>query len=676
MNHFADCSASFENSVLRISNDSFERAWDFSQGAPLAVSVFDRKHRQEWVREGECKDSFRRQDLPLTSVPKVTVESAKDDSYGASAEHLLVKASLHYPNAELIYTHRIWPGLPIILSQLHLRKTGPGQEAEAEGFTDRGGVHFRPVDDRLDFFNLAPIHLAYHATAFIGQSDYHDNLVSERAGVTYNKEHLALQGNFLLLCDRGLGGGLLAIKLSPPPAEHLHYPGYDFFVSGRSLAVTGLGITPGELESGDSFSSYPYAIGITEGSREAGIELFYQLDRQRIQPSPGNNFKILSNTWGDGNRTAPVYAHLFSKEIEAGGQLGLTHCQIDAGWHQGDAFSVFVESEKPKSTYEINPAFWEVNLERFPEGFEPIVAKAKAANIRLGFWFAPDRSNDYANWERDREVIIGMWKKYGFDSVKIDGVSILNKRAEANFLSLLQGIYVGSQGKICINFDITGGKSSRLGYFYGSEFTGNLFVENRYICDTTYFTFRTLRNLWQLSRYLPTYRLHMEFTNTKMKNERYAEDDPLVPMRFGTEFSCAVALFSNPLCWMEVANLEGSDRQKLSKLLHAYRPHQEAILCGRVYPLGEEPSGRSWTGFQSVTGFGEGYLIIFRELTARPLGEFILHGVTPGATLKIEKIAGASRFKKLKVDKDSTVRISLPGECSYALLKYSDGHPK
>ena len=72
-------------------------------------------------------------------------------------------------------------------------------------------------------------------------------------------------------------------------------------------------------------------------------------------------------------------------------------------------------------------------------------------------------------------------------------------------------------------------------------------------------------------------------------------------------------------------------------LVRAALTYQAALLAGRVYPIGEEPSGRAWTGFQSVTGPQTGYLIFFRELTDRPQAQFALRGAAPGAKLRLEK---------------------------------------
>lgn len=670
---WSDCYASLDGATLKIGNRGIERAWDLSQGAPAAISLTDRRRQREWIAEAPYRDTFRHPHLPLTGAPRISLEAAPDDYFGISVEYFRIVVSLVYANAELRWQHRIWPELPILVSRFEVRRTKAAPELEPEKFVDKGFLHFHPSPDRLDFFGLAPLHLTYHVTTFSGQSDHHDNLVQERAGFTYPKENLREPGAHWHLCDRVRPGGLLALKLAPCPREQINYPGHDFACTGRTLAVTGTGFSAAELDGGARLSSYASAIGVTDGTVAGGIELFYQLDRQRMPPNPAKSFTILSNTWGDGNGSKKVNEPMFSEEIKAAARLGLTHCQVDAGWQKGQFALLGVEENRPKGPYGIDPDFWTVHQEKFPRGLQPIVELARQHGIRLGFWFNPDHTNDNANWRKDLEVILGMWRQYGFDAVKIDGVSFLTKQGETNFLSLLQELHRQTNGKLCVNLDITGGKSWRPGFFYNTEFTGNLFVENRYAVDQSYYPYRTLRNLWQLCKYIPSYRLQMEFVNTEIKRDNYPADDPLVPAKFGTEYSCAITLFANPLCWLEVAQLAEADKKRLAQLLHVYRPHQEAILRGRVYPIGEEPSGFSWTGLQSVTGKKSGYLMIFREATPRATGNFILRGVKPGATLKLEQLAGAGRFQRLKADKQGAVTIALPRPRAYAFLKYTVG---
>lgn len=674
MDKFADCYVSLEESVLRIGNAGIARTWELKDGSPAVVSIVDSARDRDWVVEAPYRDSFRRCELPLTGPLEVAVTADKDDFCGVSAEHLKVTVTLSYSDATLVWTQRVWPELPIILAQFDIEKHGaPGSSIEPEAFFDSGDMHLRPIDDRLDFFRVKPLHLTYHATTFVAQSDYHDNLVVENSGFTFPKEHVRGRGNFFHLCDRETPGGLLAVKIAPPPDEQLQYRGCDFYFSGKTLSIVGTGVSTEELESGGNFSSYIYGIGVTDGCEQSGVELFYELDKRRIKPNPKKNFSILANSWGDMQQHQELGEELVFAEVRAGAALGLTHVQMDAGWHKGNAMILGVEENRPNSAYSYAEDFWGLHEERFPHGLKPVVDIAEEEGVGLGIWFNPDGTNDCAHWQDDRDVVLGLWKDYGFQNIKIDGVSVYSKTGEANLLAFFKGVHDGSNGQVCLNFDITGGGSWRPGHFYGNEFTGNLFIENRYTTSGTYYPHRTLRNLWHLAKYMPTYRLQMEFLNPRMNTESYAADDPFSPQAFGAEYACAATLFANPLCWMYVSRLAPEDSECLSKLINAYRPHQEAILCGRVRPIGEEPSGRSWTGLQSVTEAGSGYLIVYRECTDRDRGEFVLKGVEQGTVLTLEKIAGTSPDTQLAVDKDCCVQISLPEPRSYALFKYKVG---
>ena len=250
MADYRDCVATYSDGRLRIGNAGIERVWDLSQGAPTALSVRDKARGREWVGDAPFRDAFRRADLPLIQAAEVAFEAAEDDALGASEPHLKATVTLRYPNAELIWTHRVWPELPVVLSGYVIRRLGDVAEAAPEQFSDSGRRHVHPIDDRLDFFGLAPMHLSYRAVAFTARTDYNDNLVREQRGVTYPKAHLRIPAHWLHVSDRAAPGGLLAVKIAPPPDEQLAYPGMDFFCSGRTLATVGSGIIEEELAGG------------------------------------------------------------------------------------------------------------------------------------------------------------------------------------------------------------------------------------------------------------------------------------------------------------------------------------------------------------------------------------------------------------------------------------------
>ncbi|WP_217452105.1 hypothetical protein [Mucilaginibacter humi] len=48
-------------------------------------------------------------------------------------------------------------------------------------------------------------------------------------------------------------------------------------------------------------------------------------------------------------------------------------------------------------------------------------------------------------------------------------------------------------------------------------------------------------------------------------------------------------------------------------MIKKYQQMQSDIHAGQIFPIGDQPSGTSWTGFQSIKN-DEGYLLIIREL--------------------------------------------------------------
>jgi hypothetical protein len=67
-----------------------------------------------------------------------------------------------------------------------------------------------------------------------------------------------------------------------------------------------------------------------------------------------------------------------------------------------------------------------------------------------------------------------------------------------------------------------------------------------------------------------------------------------------------------PLAWMETSALP-DEAFKTKETIEIYKKVQHQFHSGIILPIGDEPSGSSWTGFQSITNDNEGYFIIYRE---------------------------------------------------------------
>ncbi|NBB79030.1 MAG: hypothetical protein GVY36_06220 [Verrucomicrobia bacterium] len=255
--------------------------------------------------------------------------------------------------------------------------------------------------------------------------------------------------------------------------------------------------------------------------------------------------------------------------------------------------------------------FWSVNPERFPNGLTPILDAADEHGIEIGLWYAPDSDDDFANWERDVRTILELHRAYGVRFFKIDGLKVSSVQAYKRAHRLLKAVQEGADEAIIMDLDVTG-MDKRPGYL-GAIPYGPIFVENRYTDRGGYSPHHTLRNLWKLAFWIDPARLRMEFLNNTRRLDRYV-GDPLAPSTYRPDYLFATVMMSNPLGWFEASNLPEDYRQQVQPLAEVWREHRDAIFTSTILPVGEEPSGQSWTGFLAVAGDqSHAYLLCLRE---------------------------------------------------------------
>jgi len=375
--------------------------------------------------------------------------------------------------------------------------------------------------------------------------------------------------------------------------------------------------------------------------------------------------RIYSNTWGDRNQDKAVCHDFMLKEIAMAERLGVQVVQIDDGWQKGHTINSALKKNGVWSGYYAqDPHFWQVNKGKFPQGLLPLVKLAKEKGIEMALWFSPDSSNHFENWEKDLSTLISLWRETGIRRFKLDGVRIVSKMGEQRYVKLLEGLARESGGQICMNQDITA--QIRLGQIYFREY-GNLFVENRYSDFGSYYPHNTLKNLWQLSRWVPSVRLQMECLNRGRNHDKYPKDDPFAPACYSMDYLFALTIPSSPLIWMEMSHLKEEDALALQKIIAAYRPHQQAIIQSLVRPIGDMPSGQSFTGFQ-MEGVGQGYLLLFRENTKAEDYEYCVPSLQ-GSSLSFEILSSNAEAIGIAQQGDR-IALHLPKPRSYVFLQY------
>lgn len=374
-----------------------------------------------------------------------------------------------------------------------------------------------------------------------------------------------------------------------------------------------------------------------------------------------NNCKQLitmSNTWGDRNGRERICEEFIRGEIKAAGEIGVDVMQIDDGWQAGNTIYPIQRDERKNQIF--YDKYWDLNTERFPQGIRPLSDLAAEKGIKLGLWFAPSSHDCFAKIERDKEALRIAYEKEGARFFKLDMYQAGDKAHTDKMLELLEYIYsLGDD--VSVQMDVT--RYERLNYLCGREY-GTIFVENRYTRGPhSYYPHRTLRNLWSISRYLPSSRFQFELLNPDLYCDSYGDSDPFAPSLYGMDYLFASVMLSNPLFWFELQHLGEKRRGELAPLLSVWKAHRDIISDADVKPIGEMPSGRSFTGFYLSAKSGERYLLLFREVTEEDTGIFKI----PCGNAETELLA-TNCDATVKIDGGfATARLSAPR--SYAFIK-------
>ncbi len=332
---------------------------------------------------------------------------------------------------------------------------------------------------------------------------------------------------------------------------------------------------------------------------------------------PNRPLISMSNTWGDRNGFSRVCEAFVMREIDKAAELGLDVVQIDDGWQVGNTADPTILDSKNRRTFD--DGFWQLNTERFPNGIRCLSDYAAKKGVKLGLWFAPDSRDHFSRASRDIAILKNAYDNWGARFFKLDMYWIECDEDRDAFLSLLKAIY-DFGNDVFVQIDVT--TSARINYLCGREY-GTIFVENRYTKMRTFYPNRTLKNLWLLSSYIPASKLQFELVNPGLNADCYDENDDFAPSKYDADYLFASVMLSNPLFWMELQFLSDENTEKLKNIISFWHSYREIFKNSDVSPIGEKPSGRSFTGFRIKNGNDE-YALLFREATGSENGVFVM----------------------------------------------------
>ncbi len=659
-----DCKIELKQDTLTIENSLIKRSWLWNNGNLITCKLEDKGNGLVWRLRNNQPD------LSLPGEEKEGSEaSVRIEEVPASLQytnHLRATVEYKAGNLQVRKILKIYPGCPAIACELYLKGQAsqkwikaldnPADLQNIEKLTQNSQGGNVPVMEQL---MLEGKHWQLEAVEFFDVTDRFNTLVRPVHALSYRD--CLYRGNLLFAENMEKEAGFFMLKEAPTSNVQLYYPGGDYLVSEGTFRMVGLGVDSADIKTDEWTKAYSYVTG-TYRSGEKQKRMALRNYQMRIRPFlEDRDEMVMLNTWGDRGQDTRVNEAFCLKELELAAKLGITHFQIDDGWQAGrSANSAYGGSFK--NIWD-NPDYWTPDPIRFPNGLAPIVKRGKVLGIEVCLWFNPSIQHDYADWQKDADALIALYEKYGIRTFKIDGTFFDNKLAESRLRSLYNRVMEATGWKAVLNLDATAGR--RGGYFFFNEY-GNIFLENRYTDWGNYYPYWSLRNLWMLSRYVAPQSLQIEFLNKWRNKEKYT-GDKFAPSTYSFDYLFAITMAAQPLAWFEAANLP-DEAFPTGEVIKKYKTVQHDFHTGYVFPVGDEPSGKSWCGFQSVKD-KKGYFLLFREFNKEESFDMDTF-FEPGEQVEFTPVLGAGKAFRSMVDKDGRIRFSLSEPNSYVLYSY------
>ena len=662
----ATCYGELRGDTLVIGNALVERRFLWNGGYPMTLSLTD-KRRGRTLRMTAPRPDFV---FGTAGVAATQGTCRTEHVAGTSVRPAYLKTvvACRLGGLEVRREYRIYDDCPVVACDTWLRGSlrPVSQEAVSEA-ADRRNIEserdMRTANGEavLDRVSLAGKHWHLRAVEFRDVTDWNNNLVEEREAISYRRT--GYRGNLLFLRDGATGDGLFLLKEAPSSGSQLAYRGQDFTAEFGDVSVTGPGVEPRDIRPDRWTRIYGSAVGVCCGGELETLMALRSYQKRLRRLLPGRDETVMMNTWGDRSQDARVDERFCLAELERAARLGITHFQIDDGWQTGKSPNSAVAKGSFSDIW-ARGDYWRPDTVKYPRGLAPVVERGRKLGIEVGLWFNPSVQDDFADWRRDAATIVGLYRRYGIRIFKIDGLSIPTRDAEVNLRQLFDEVLARTGDSVTFNLDATAGR--RGGYHLFNEY-GNVFLENRYTDWGNYYPYWTLRNLWQLSRYVPAERLQIEFLNKWRNGANYA-GDPFAPEGYSFEYLFATTMAGQPLAWMEASNLP-EEAFALGRTVRRYREIRHDFHNGTILPVGDEPSGRSWTGFQSLCGDREGFLLVFRERTDEARTR-LATWLPEGARVICEPLFGRGRRFSARVGRNGTLPVALDRQNDFEMYHY------
>lgn len=577
-------------------------------------------------------------DSRALSAKLINISADISDDEGFTSQHIRVVSDFQLAGKGIDIRYEIWifPGANGVRTQLFIRKNGTGNVASFNETTVES-IRFVELIKEVE-----------------GIGYYNDTQNRNTRETPILKEELCqsvegLDLNWANLASfRQKDSGIILVKESPKCVNQQSIDTGGFKFSGNMVSVYGAGLDENSLTNEFQPCWATWNICYKGGNIDMQLAL-KEFDRVRYPLNKERDMYVMANTWGSGDTQAnSKYASREENildELKSASALGIDVLQVDDGWQGLDYDSWFpVGSLKYLNSNAASQKLANgTEYKVYPEGWKNIRREAGRLGLKLGLWAA--------SWIPKEDLMTnytsGDFKYYKLDFAK------LNKYSDFyDLIGKTRSFIVQTKHDVRVNWDVTE-NDSRMGYFYGREY-GNIYLENRKPqspASVIYRPWLVLRDAWHVAHYLNLNKFQVSFQNIDMVNTELSDAN-----LHSHGYCLGITLMGSPIFFQETHLLAEEARSEIRALMQVYKKYRSLLYDAYVFPIGDEPTNASWTGFQNyIPGTDSGFITVFRELNNKEQSKSIklnfigdkkieLTNLLTSETLLVEAKGGAVNF--------------------------------
>jgi len=643
---FEDVKISTKTDKLIVENSKIKRIWKLTEYGLFTESITNKVSGLALTKT----ESTQICDWAInnnSSGNLISLNARVSDDEKFTDTHICVEAEFEYPEKHLKIKYNIWayPGAEGLRTQLQL-KALPGFNSEKEIFetdiTEIISLKEKPADV-----------IAFGYMQGVKTNMEVDILTEEK--ITAETQDVNWASGLII---SGENDGVILIKESNKSTslkKEQDVATGSFLINENEISISGAGMFPKNLREDKYLECWANWLILYSGNPDEANIALKKFDRRRFPVHPDRDIFMMANTWGTEDTRPPcLYAareENVLKELESVAELGIDMLQIDDGWQTKEWLPAKNSAEHQRKDVIGDYAI-------YPDGWGKVKDRAEELGVKLGLWAA---------WTIPADKLIMNYDAGQFSAFKLDFANLNTIEKRNELMGKARDLIIHSNYKTCVNWDVTE-TPPRAGYFYGREY-GNVYLENRKVTtarpNVQYVPHKVLKDAWLLSKYVNLNKFQVTVQNIDMTEDTTKTD----AKKYNHPYVVALSLMASPIFFQETHYYSKEAKAQILPILSVYKKHREEMYAGYVFPIGDQPDNKSWTGFQNYNPeTNSGYLTIFRELNNKQPSKDISLQFLKGKEIKLlNLITNESKVVKLDGNK---ISFSINQPAGFQFLKY------